>query len=209
MITDLSLDTVLEEVWNQRVVPLYKDGKIQTERHLQAYLFMWLKEWLGEESIWGWDVWIEPQFYFKEKDAKSGYKMYKPDIVVTKGTEIAGFIELKFSPQEQNIEKNLQSAKRDIDKLVKYHFERSVLPRMDEVIEKRILTKQNGDYFLLEINPQEGSYRQPPIYKRTPNTLYGFLGIAKYGKEPGEFAVHKYILKILSNAKYILKLLDN
>lgn len=204
---DLSLDMVLEEIWEQRVVPLYQKGKIQTERHLQGYLFMWLKEILAQEPQDDWDIWIEPQFYFEDKNAKSVEKMYKPDIVVTKGLEIAGFFELKFSPQQHNIEKNFLATQSDIDKLVLYLSGKSTLPALDVAIKKPTPTTQNGDYFFLELDPQEGSYWEP-AYKRNTDTIYGFFGIARYGVESRR-KLDMYAKEKFQESRYRLKLLQS
>jgi len=204
---DLSLETVLEKIWEQRVVQLYQKGKIQTERHLQGYIFMWLKETLAREPQSEWDVWVEPQFYFVDENPESFEKMYKPDIVVTKGTEIAGFIELKFSPQQHNMEKNLQSAIGDIDKLAKYCCGLSTLPEIGKAIVKPTPTKQNGNYFFLEIDPQAGSYLEP-AYQRTPNTIYEFFGVARYGNEARDKLLNRDSIATKQKSKNIIKLLE-
>ncbi|HEY9054336.1 MAG TPA: hypothetical protein VIO60_05910 [Rectinemataceae bacterium] len=97
--------------------------------------------------------------------------MYKPDIVLTKGNDIAGFIELKFSPQQHNAEKNIQAALDDIGKLDMYR-------------------DRDSDSFLLKLDPEEGSYCEP-AYLRRDNTIYAFLGVARYGDRAGEVLLEK------------------
>jgi len=178
---DIYLDALLGDIWEQRVVPLFSMGRIQTERHLQAYLFMWLKEGFNAEPSDTWDVWVEPQFYFKDEEAKKKEKMYKPDLVVTRDSGIAGIIELKFSPQERNAEKNFQAALGDIGKLDTYRLGKSTWPKLDKPITGSVSQIQNGDYFLLELDPRDGRYREP-VYSRTDCTLYAFFGVARYGE---------------------------
>lgn len=169
---DNELSRILAKLWNDTILPLYKMGKIQTERLLQAYLFMLLKNRFEEKVPNDWDVWIEPQFYLTP-DASLGGKMYKPDIVITRDQDIAGIIELKFSPQEWNPEKNREAAKADVEKLILYKEGISVYTRTDPL----------GELFLLELLPDQGSYNDTKVYQRAKNTLYFFLGIAHYTKD--------------------------
>jgi hypothetical protein len=178
----------LENIWDRQIEPLYQAGKIQTERHLQAYLFMWLKSSLDETD---WNIWVEPHFYFEDSELKHG-KMYKPDIVVTHGNELAGIFELKFSPQQHNPEANLLAAERDIDKLSIYFLRASTFPEYDETGGDPKKKKPNRDIFLLELDPAEGSYRHEPIYRRTDETIFGFLGIARYGSREDVQRLEKY-----------------
>ena len=46
---DNELSIILTDLWENTIIPLYEKGKIQTERHLQAYLFMLLKNRLAEK----------------------------------------------------------------------------------------------------------------------------------------------------------------
>jgi hypothetical protein len=206
---DLSLDTVIDEIWEQRVIPLYQKGKIQTERHLQGYLFMWLKEILAQEPKSDWDIWIEPHFYLKDasKQPQDSGKIYKPDLVVTMGQDLAGIFEIKFSPQQHNIEKNLLAAENDIDKLVLYLTGKSTLPALDVAIKKPTPTTQNGEYFFLELDPQKGSYWEP-AYKRNTDTIYGFFGIARYEVESHR-KLDMYAKEKFQESRFRLKLLQS
>lgn len=175
---DNELLDILTELWDTTIIPLYKKGKIQTERHLQSYLFMLLKNRFTEKVLEEWDVWVEPQFYFKDNSKKpNGEKMYKPDLVVTKGHEIAGIIEIKFTPQEWNSKKNLEAAKSDIEKLSLY---RSGNP-------KHANPRQGNppvwEPFLLNLFPNQGSYNKEKVYNQDDYTHYFFLGIAFYTRE--------------------------
>jgi len=67
---DNGLSDILTDLWDNTIIPLYKKGKIQTERHLQSYLFMLLKNRLAEKVLEEWDVWVEPQFYLKDDSKK-------------------------------------------------------------------------------------------------------------------------------------------
>ena len=55
---DDELTEILTDLWEHTIIPLYEKGKIQTERHLQAYLFMLLKNRLAERVLEEWDVWV-------------------------------------------------------------------------------------------------------------------------------------------------------
>lgn len=199
-----SIETILESVWDTRVKSLYKLGKIQTERHLQAYLFMWLKEELTKAPESDWDVWVEPQLYFKDKKTKSGEKMYKPDIIITKSTEIVGIIELKFSPQQYDIEKNLQAAMNDMDKLALYYNGLSNLPKSEQPLD---MTDKCSNFFL-ELDPERGCYRRP-AYQRTVDTIYAFLGIARYGATGGKQRLWEYLSEKLPHSNFMLKVSDS
>jgi len=170
---DNGLSDILEEIWDNTIIPLYEKGKIQTERHLQSYLFMLLKNRFEEKVPKDWDVWVEPQFYLKDDSKKpDGEKMYKPDLVVTKGHDIAGIIEVKFTPQEAKQEKNLESAKRDINKLALYYKEQSKFPKSKLIENKKPLEK-----FFLELSPLSGAYNKDATpYIRQP----GFTQLALY-----------------------------
>jgi|GEM_PF-5489055 len=170
---DDELSSLLKELWENTIIPLYKKGKIQTERHLQAYLFMLLKNRFEEKVPKDWDVWVEPQFYFWDKNAgKEGKeKMYKPDLVITRDDKIEGILELKFTPQERKREKNRDAVLSDFDKLVLYGQGSSNFP-----------DPTKADEFLLELNPCSGAYDtsdRSTRYKRDlKRTKYFFLGIA-------------------------------
>ncbi|MGB4571519.1 MAG: hypothetical protein WBH97_01720 [Rectinemataceae bacterium] len=166
---DDELSNLLTELWENTIIPLYEKGKIQTERHLQSYLFMLLKNRFEEKVPKDWDVWVEPQFYLWDESAGKE-KMYKPDLVITKDYKIAGIIELKFSPQEWNPEKNLEAARSDVKKLILY----------EEGISKYPKSNPSGELFLLELLPNQGSYDDTKLYHRVANTLHFFLGIAHY-----------------------------
>jgi len=178
-VQELELSSLLEELWVNKIIPLYEAGKIQTERHLQSYLFMLLKNRFTEQVHNDWDVWVEPQLYFKnevppdpkEKKYKEE-KMYKPDLVITKGPIIEGFIEVKFTPQEGKWEKNCDAAYTDFEKLVIYSKGNSNFPQKDNP----------GNIFLLDLDPATGVYdnkKGTSAYKRVPErTKYFFLEIA-------------------------------
>lgn len=176
---DSELSKIITELWENTIIPLYGKGKIQTERHLQSYLFMLLKNRLAEKVREVWDVWVEPQFYFKDSTKKpDGEKMFKPDLVITKNHEIAGIIEVKFTPQEAIPEKNLEAAKGDIKKLVRYYKEQSHFPKREPIVYAEPFKTE----FLLELDPASGAYNKMATpYIRNPGfTQYWFLGIAQY-----------------------------
>jgi len=204
-----SLKTILESIWDTRVKPLYKIGKIQTERHLQAYLFMWLKEELTKTPESDWEVWVEPQFYLATNYAqfvqdKKSSKLYKPDLVITEGSKIACFIELKFTPQQHNVEKNLQAAKNDISKLELYCNGVSTFPE----VEISTAVKDECGNFFLELDPEGGWYRRP-VYQRSADTIYAFLGIARYGSTDGKQKLWEYLSEKLPHSILVLKVSDS
>jgi hypothetical protein len=171
---DNELLQLLTELWDNTIIPLYKTGKIQTERHLQSYLFMLLKNRFKEKVPKDWDVWVEPQFYFE----RSHEKMYKPDIVITKGYDIAGILELKFTPQEGKSEKNKEAAEREVDKLEVYYKMQSNFPKREPIADPEPYKTE----FLLDLSPSSGAYNKnaTPYIRQPGFTQYLFLGIAQY-----------------------------
>lgn len=169
---------------------------------------MWLKEMLATDLEAEWDVWIEPQFYLREpsESAESGGKLYKPDLVVTKGQNIAGFFELKFSPQQYSSRRNISAAESDIDKLLVYRSFYSDLPK--EVEEDIVSYKidKRGDGFLLNLDPRLGSYSYKYVYIRTLDTVFGFFGIARYGKPEDREGLDAYIQSRLLRTDVLLKI---
>lgn len=79
----------LAKLWRKEVAANYSDGKITTERALQAVLYMLIRSRLPEV-----EVFVEPGLMYYD----AGSPRFRPDIVLCHGTTIELFCELKFVP---------------------------------------------------------------------------------------------------------------
>lgn len=92
----------------QQVEKVYRTGKICSERHLQAELFLALSNHQDFKNEY--DIFIESNIQIK------GFTSNKtPDVVITRRNEIIAFIELKYVPHDYI------KYKGDIEKLEKIH----------------------------------------------------------------------------------------
>jgi hypothetical protein len=80
-----------------KIKSYYNEGRICSERHLQAELF---KIFLSDkEFIKKYMIHIEPTIYSDKKDRKERkITGIKPDILITEGPKIVAYVELKYVP---------------------------------------------------------------------------------------------------------------
>jgi len=87
-----NLIKALISIWENDIETKFKQGKLVYERQLQADLYHLLKYKLSNK----YDIWVEPVIYMED----SILHLTKPDLIITKGLNIIGVIELKFKPWE-------------------------------------------------------------------------------------------------------------
>lgn len=107
----------------------YANRRINSERCLQAYLFLYLNRCLPED----YKVYVEATIRIPTGDAESAYKRIAVDTLICRQDTIYAAIEIKFSPKAQSklagIRKDLQSLSaiknwRDRGKRVKIEMPR-------------------------------------------------------------------------------------
>src|SRR5688572_8048439 len=102
------LKQYLINIWEDQIKTAYANGKICSERHLQCELYHHLK------TSDKYDVWVEPTLSVSND---STFTTMKPDLLISKGSEMIAMMEIKNVPDME------ASYKADIQKLV--NFERS------------------------------------------------------------------------------------
>lgn len=102
MRNDSELKTALQDCWKQ-IEFIYKQGRICSERHLQAEMFRVLRQHAIFETETGtgrYQIFIEP--YIDKNNATDNGKTFVriviPDMIFTKEDKIVGIMEVKYIP---------------------------------------------------------------------------------------------------------------
>lgn len=82
-------------VWVQ-VQTIYYQGRIISERHMQAEIYRLLRA--NPEFDREYQIWVEPKIEFKQPNIDSYLKGTIPDMVITRDEEIVAVVELKYTP---------------------------------------------------------------------------------------------------------------
>lgn len=108
----MEIRTILKSIWEKEIKDYYAEGRICSERNLQAEFYHHLRNKLKDDAV----IWVEPTLSFKE-DIEGLTKM-KPDLLITEHNAIIAVIELKYNPASEVHHKD------DLKKL--YNFSRVV-----------------------------------------------------------------------------------
>lgn len=92
----MSLETSLDNIWKE-LRKYYMEGKICSERHLQAILFHLMQNETTFDQEF--QVFIEPKIYTKPEEGKKNViHGLIPDMLITHNTQIVAVVELKYCP---------------------------------------------------------------------------------------------------------------
>lgn len=78
----------IQRIWEEKVKPVFHEGRIASERHLQAIIYKAFED----EAVY---AWVEPKLSGKKIERLEGYT---PDILFTNANKIIAVMELKYSP---------------------------------------------------------------------------------------------------------------
>lgn len=84
---------IISNIWNNQIKDYYMSGSISTERNLQAELYHQMRVNRGLQNY---QIWVEPTFYFENKDLAMNHKI--PDLIITNQNKIESVIEIRYKP---------------------------------------------------------------------------------------------------------------
>lgn len=92
----MTLNSILQNAW-LKIEQAYKQGKLCSERHMQAALFHILQSDINFTNTY--QIFVEPDI-FSTSDIFKSEKIHgiSPDILITQGQDIVCVIELKYCP---------------------------------------------------------------------------------------------------------------
>ena len=95
-IETMSLKSILENCWTA-IEPIYKQGNVCSERHLQAEIFNILQQ--NKQFKNEYQIFIEPSIYSDKNDFESlSIIGIIPDILITRQNKIICIFEIKYKP---------------------------------------------------------------------------------------------------------------
>lgn len=164
---DNYLLNTITDIWQNQIKQSYSNGLIPSERHLQAEIFQFLRQ-----SLDGYLIYVEPyEFKIKKNpDAAGAIVIYEyfpgqvPDIIISKGNQIAAIIEVKYTPHARC------EFKKDMIKLMRY--------------------QTYSDSFSLTVDSSRGEFDTINKIKITIETAYIFMGIGK--SDSGAFELRNW-----------------
>jgi len=149
---------ILKDCW-VKIEKIYNDGKICSERHLQAEIFSILSHDDRFKNIF--QVFVEPRIFSKDdKVINFGIIGIKPDMIITQKDRIVCVYELKYVPYFHHGHPEYQ---KDIINLSKFYE----LKGSNEVI------------FYLETNPKTGDWNYERRFTIDDGLLIAYSAIAK------------------------------
>jgi len=177
-----NLKKTLISIWQNDIKEKFEDGKLVYERQLQAEIYHLLENNLNKNGK-DYDIWVEPVIYLDG----TGIHKTKPDLVITRGEDIIGVVELKFKPWEE------VDYKGDLDKLIEF---------------KKISTTDKKIW--LGIKPISSDWKDQnkddnfDFYNLKENLLTSFIVFAHpVSHAIGDFAIYKEISNFLLLYGYI------
>ncbi|WP_428662163.1 hypothetical protein [Runella sp.] len=149
MENNVELKTALQDCWKQIEV-IYKQGRMCSERHLQAEMFHVLRQHATFEVL-PYRIFVEPCIRFKNPSAT-----VIPDMIFTYGDQIVGVMEIKYVPHGFPI------FEKDFNSLGQFYKQRAT-----------------ASPFNLETDFQTGQWSKKE-FKVAPNLLLIYCVIANY-----------------------------
>lgn len=143
----------LKKIWEKDIKEEYYNERINSERCLQAVLYHYFRECLGEKC----GIFVEPKFDYKSEEI-GGLKNKTPDLVITFEENILAIIELKFVPQ------GYATYMEDFKKFLSEE-------------------KYMGEGVWMQIDKTTGKWKQDKVFKITKKTVYIFLAVANTESE--------------------------
>jgi len=185
----MTLSTILQKSW-VAIEQVYKQGKVCSERHMQAELFHIL---LGDLNFANnYQLFVEPNVYSTSDKFKS-VKIHGiiPDIIITEGQSIACILELKYCPT------GYIPFEKDLDTFSKFHQHKG---HMGEI------------YFTT--NPLTGDYNYDIKYSISKDLILAYGIIAnEYSyaiTNPGDIWTDKrFVIQPLTNYLQLIGSVNN
>jgi len=151
-------------IWQNQIRNEFVNGRIIYERQLQAMFYFYLRTLLPGEYV----IWVEPVV---EINNIENYNKVKPDLIITKNSQVIAIIELKFKPWE-----SINNYVPDIRKLCLFEEIASTNLKLDLSVKPNSpnwnvqkLNKGNSSFTLIEDHLSVFVAFYHPDDKYTPN----------------------------------------